>query len=115
MSQIISETVGRPASPPSAPLIGSALRWKPMDVVFADNIRHPRRLILSADPKYECAAYAVCSESDGVGYHSRHSLMTQREWLAWIERFREDLPGREIREAIEAATGPFVEQIGRAH
>ena len=109
MSQIISETVGRPASPPSAPLIGSALRWKPMDVVFADNIRHPRRLILSADPKYECAAYAVCSESDGVGYHSRHSLMTQREWLAWIERFREDLPGREIREAIEAATGPFVE------
>ena len=80
-----------------------------MNVVFADNIRCPRRLILEADPKYECAAYAVCSESDGVGYHSRQSLMTLDEWLAWIERFREDLPGREIREAIEAATGPFVE------
>ena len=80
-----------------------------MDVVFADNILHPRRLILEASEKYASCCYTTISESDGVGYHSRHSLMTLEEWLVWIERFREDLPGREIREAKEAATGSFVE------
>jgi hypothetical protein len=80
-----------------------------MDVVFGDNILHPRRLILEASETHTCCSYTTCSESDGVGYCSENSLQTLEEWLTWIERFREDLTGREIREAIEAATGPFVE------
>ena len=95
--------------PPLADAIGSALRWKPMDVVFADNIRRPRRLVLEASETHPCCSYTTCSESDGVGYHSENSMKTLAEWLTWIEKFREDLTGRDIREAIEAATGPFVE------
>jgi hypothetical protein len=89
--------------------LNTAFRWKPMDVAFGDNIRRPRRLILQVNPKYPNHCYTTCSESDGIGSHSDHSLMTLEEWLTWIERFWDDLTGRELREAKEAARAPFIE------
>lgn len=80
-----------------------------MEIAFADNLQKPRRLILEVKPEYPNFCYSTVSESDGVGSHSDYSLMTLDEWLKWIERFREDLTGRQIREAIEAAKAPFVE------
>ena len=81
-----------------------------MDVAFGDTLLRPRRLILEAKWSDERAAtYATCSESDGVGYHSDFSLRTLDEWLVWVDRFEEDLTGRQIREAKDAAKAPFVE------
>jgi hypothetical protein len=80
-----------------------------MDIAFGDNIWKPRRLILSADPKSAWHPYETVSERDGVGSHSDHSLRTLPEWLSWIEKFRDELTGKEIREAIEAAKADFVE------
>jgi hypothetical protein len=82
-------------------------RWKVMDVAFGDNIRRPRRLILEVNPEYEHHCYTTVSESDGIGSHP--DLRTLDEWLVWVEKFRDELTGREIREAIEAAQSPFVE------
>jgi hypothetical protein len=82
-------------------------RWKPMDVAFADNTRNPQRLMLEVNKQYHC--YTTISQSDGVGSHSEYSLLTLDEWLIWLERFREDLTGRELRECREAATAPFTE------
>lgn len=93
----------------SRPAHGSAFRWKVMDVAYGDNIRNPRRLILEVNPKYPNHCYTTCSESDGIGSHSDHSLRTLDEWLVWIDRFSDDLTGREIREAKEAARAPFTE------
>jgi hypothetical protein len=76
-----------------------------MDVAFGDNIRGPRRLILEVGPEY----YTTCSESGGVGSLPESSLRTQEEWLAWVERFADDLTGRELREAKEAVRAPFIE------
>jgi hypothetical protein len=84
-------------------------RWKPMDVAFGDNLLRPRRLILEVSAKYECCRYNTCSESGGVGYHSEHSLMTLEEWLTWLSRFSDELTGRQMREAREAAQAPFTE------
>lgn len=80
-----------------------------MEVAFADNIRKPRRLILEVNQKYPNFCYTTLSENGGVGSHSDHSLSTLDEWLAWIEKFRDELTGKEIREAIEAAKAPLVE------
>jgi hypothetical protein len=84
-------------------------RWKVMDVAFGDNIRGPRRLILEVHPGNEYFRYTTCSEGLGVGSHSDHSLRSLEEWLKWIERFSDDLTGRELREAKEAAQAPFTE------
>ncbi len=84
-------------------------RWKPMDVAFGDNIRNPRRLVLDVNPKYPNHCYTTCSESDGIGSHSDHSLRTKEEWLLWVDRFADDLTGRELREAKEAVRADFVE------
>jgi len=80
-----------------------------MDVAFGDNIRGPRRLILEVNPKHPNFCYSTCSETDGIGSHSDYSLRTLEEWLQWIERFSDELTGRELREAKEAARAPFVE------
>lgn len=88
---------------------GTKLRWKVMDVAWADNIRNPRCLVVEVNPKYPGHCYTTCSQSDGIGSHSDHSLRTQEEWLKWLERFSDDLTGRELREAREAALAPFVE------
>lgn len=95
--------------PGSVQPAGSAFRWKPMDVAYADNLHKPRRLVLEVNPKYPNHCYTTCSESDGIGNHSDHSLRTQEEWLSWIDRFADDLTGRELREAKEAVRAPFVE------
>lgn len=79
-----------------------------MDVAFGDTLRGPRRLILEVG-EHECCRYTTCSESGGVGYHPESSLRTLEEWLKWIDRFSDDLTGREIREAKEAAQSPFIE------
>lgn len=84
-------------------------RWKPMDVAFGDNIRKPRRLVLEVNTKYPNFCYTTCSESDGIGNHSDYSLRTLEEWLAWIDRFADELTGRELRECKEAAKAPFTE------
>lgn len=84
-------------------------RWKPMDVAFGDNLRNPRRLILEVSEKYEHSRYTTCSESGGIGSRSDYSLRTKEEWLAWVERFSDDLTGRELREAKEAVNATFVE------
>ena len=36
-------------------------------------------------------------------------MRTQDEWMKWIDRFAEDLTGRQLREAKEAAAAPFTE------
>jgi hypothetical protein len=84
-------------------------RWKQMDVAFGDTLRNPRRLILEVNTKYPDHCYTTCSESDGIGSHSDHSLRTLEEWLAWIDRFSDELTGRELREAKEAARAPLIE------
>jgi hypothetical protein len=84
-------------------------RWKPMDVAFADNLNRPRNLILEVSDKYEQFRYTTCSESGGSGCHSESSLMTLEEWLKWLERFSDDLTGRQMREAREAVMAPFTE------
>jgi len=84
-------------------------RWKPMDVAFGANLRNPRRMILEVNKKYPNHCYVTISESDGVRSHSDYSLHTLDEWLIWLERFRDDLTGRELRECREAATAPFTE------
>ena len=81
-----------------------------MDVAYGDNIRGPRRLILEVNQHHERpSSYTTCSESDGIGYFSDNALRTLEEWLMWIERFSDDLTGRELREAKEAARAPFAE------
>lgn len=97
------------AGPPLSGAPGSAFRWQPMDMAFGDNLRKPRRLILEVSEKHECCRYTTCSESDGIGYHPESSLRTQEEWLTWIDRFSDDLTGREIREAKEAVRAPFTD------
>jgi hypothetical protein len=82
-----------------------------MDVAFADNIRRPRRLILEVNPKSPSCLYTTCSE-DGFGTGHNSCLMSLDEWLRWIESFRDELTGKEIRDAIEAAKAPFVEPQG---
>ena len=86
-----------------------ALRWKPMDVAYGDNIRKPRRLVLEVNPEYPHHCYTTCSENDGIGSQSDYSLRTKEEWLAWVDRFSDDLTGKELREAKEAVCADFVE------
>lgn len=77
-----------------------------MDVAFGDTLLRPRRLILEVHGE---GRYETCSESDGIGGHSDCSLRTLEEFLTWVDRFSDDLTGRELRKVKEAATGPFVE------
>lgn len=80
-----------------------------MDVAFADNRRNPRRLVLEVNREYPNHCYTTCSESDGVGSHSDYSLRTLEEWLIWLDRFSDELTGRELRECKAAARAPFTE------
>lgn len=80
-----------------------------MDVAFGDNRRNPRRLILEVSDKYESSRYTCTSGSGGVGSQSDNSLRTLEEWLVWMDRFSDELTGRELRECKEAARAPFVE------
>lgn len=86
-----------------------ALRWKPMDVAYGDNIRKPRRLVLEVNPEYPNHCYMTCSENDGIGSQSDYSMRTKEEWLAWVDRFSDDLTGKELREAKESVRADFVE------
>lgn len=80
-----------------------------MEVAYGDNLRCPRRLVLEVNPKYPNHCYTTCSEREGIGSYSDRSLRTLNEWLVWIERFADELTGRELREAKEAAQAPFTE------
>jgi hypothetical protein len=82
-------------------------RWKRFDVVLGDNLIKPWRLIVEVNDKTR--SYTVCSESGGVGYQSDHSLRTKEEWLTWVDRFSDDLTGRELREAKEYVRAPFIQ------
>ena len=62
-----------------SPSAGSTFRWKPMDVAYGDNLRKPRRLVLELNPKYPAHCYTTCSESDGIGNYSDHSMRTREE------------------------------------
>jgi hypothetical protein len=79
-----------------------------MDVAYGDNLLRPRKLIIEVG-KHDCCKYTTCSESGGVGYHPESALRTLEEWLKWLEKFSDELTGRQLREAREAATAPFVE------
>jgi hypothetical protein len=105
MNQNVSGKVGEWVSGNGS----AAHRWKPMDVAYGDNIRNPRRLVIEVNPKYPNHCYTTCSEMDGIGSHSDYSLRTKEEWLAWVDRFADDLTGRELREAKEAVRADFVE------
>ena len=82
-----------------------------MDVVFGDNLIKPRRLILEVNPEHEASRYTIMTErgGGGVGYQSENSLRTQSEWLEWVEKFRDEMTGRELREAIVYAKAQFTE------
>lgn len=84
-------------------------RWKPMQVAYADYLHNPRCLVLEVNPKLPQFCYTTCSQSGGVGSHSDASLRTKEEWLLWVDRFADDLTGRELREAKEAVRADFVE------
>lgn len=84
-------------------------RFKPMDIAFADYLRKPRCLIMEVNRDYPDFCYTTFGETGGIGTYSDHSLRTLEEWLTWVNRFRDDLTGREIREVIEAAKAPFTE------
>ena len=108
--------IGKPEAQGSlAAPSGSASRWKPMDMAFGDNLHGPRKLILEAHPPSGTGplekwwTYTTCGESGGVGYLSETSLRTKEEWLQWVDRFSDDLTGRELREAKDAARATFVE------
>ena len=88
---------------------GSAPRWKPMDVCYGDTIRGPRRLILEVSAAHNCSRYTWCCESGDVGRASEWSMKTFEEWIEWLERFSDEITGREMREAREAARSPFTE------
>lgn len=94
---------------PFAAANGSEFRWKPMDVAYSDNLHCPVVLVLEVNPKYPQFCYSTCSLNDGIGTHSDHSLRTREEWLKWLERFSDDLTGREMREARERVLAPIVE------
>lgn len=78
-----------------------------MDVAYGENLQRPRRLILEVSEKY--GSYTTCSESCGIGYLPESAMRTKEEWLAWIERFSDELTGRELREAKEYVNAPFTE------
>ncbi len=81
-----------------------------MDVAFGDNLHRPRRLILEVDARHPRFCYTTCSECGyGIGNYGDHSLRTLEEWLVWIDRFEDDLTGRELRECKEAARAQFTE------
>lgn len=81
-----------------------------MDVAFADHLLRPRCLILEVHPGGRYVSYTTVTECGfGVGSHSDASLRTLDEWLIWIDRFADDLTGRQLREAKEAARAPFTE------
>lgn len=79
-----------------------------MDVAFGDTIRKPRRLVLEIG-EHEQFRYTTCSETDGIGSQPESSMKTLSEWLQWVDRFSDDLTGRELREAKEAALAHFTE------
>lgn len=85
------------------------IRFKPMDVVFDCNTRNPRRLVLEVNPKYYPNHCYQVAGRDWNGSCGVHDLMTRDEWLRWLEKFRDELKGREFRECMEAALGPFEE------
>ncbi len=80
-----------------------------MDIGYADNLQSPRCLVLEVDSKYPNHCYTTVSEREGVGSHSDRSLRTREEWLEWLERFSDDLTGRQMREAREHVMAPFEE------
>jgi hypothetical protein len=50
-----------------------------------------------------------CMSGDGVVcYHGDGDMLTLPEWLAWWERFKDEVTGKEHRECIEAACRDFV-------
>jgi hypothetical protein len=80
-----------------------------MDVAFGDNLRSPRRLNTGRSIPVIPRVIPTCSERTGIGSHSDYSLLTLEEWLVWIERFADELTGRELREYKEAARAAFIE------
>lgn len=81
--------------------------FKPMDVAYANRLRNPRVLVIEVNPQYKTSFYTAISESCGDGYYP--ALKTKEEWLTWVDRFSDDLTGRELREAKEAVRAEFVE------
>lgn len=83
--------------------------FKPMEVAFADRLRNPRVLVIEVKPQYKSSHYTAISTGGGDGYYPKTALRTKEEWLAWVERFSDDLTGRELREVKEAVQADFVE------
>jgi hypothetical protein len=86
-----------------------AIRFKPMDVAFDCNRRHPHRLVLEVNPEYHPNHCYHVAGRDWSGSAGVHDLMTRDEWVQWLEKFSDELTGREFRECKEAALGPFEE------
>ena len=85
------------------------IRFKPMDVVFDCNARNPHRLVLEVNEKYHPNYCYQVAGKDWHGSAGVHDLMTREEWLQWIERFSDELTGRELRECKQAVLEPLVE------
>lgn len=83
-----------------------------MDVAFGPCIHKPRRLVLEVNAKDDRFRYTCCTQGEGESYDSESSLMTLDEWMTWLDRFSDDLTGRELREAREAVREPFIEPPG---
>lgn len=86
-------------SEPSSPSAGYAL----FDVVYQDRIQTPRSLIVEIGPKY----HTVLTEGEGMGHAKPEHFMTLDEWLEWLEKFRDELTGKDFREAQEHARAPL--------
>lgn len=98
-----------------APAAGSGPRWNVMQMAFGDTLHGPRQLVLEVHPPrgpgplQKWWRYVTCSECGGIGIHIECSLRTQSEWIDWVDRFSDDLTGRELREAKQAALAEFAE------
>lgn len=78
-----------------------------MDVVFVDCLWTPRRLITEVH-LHGTYRYTAVS-ADGESCYLECYCMTRDEWLAYLERFRDELTGKEFREAREQVVADCAE------
>lgn len=79
-----------------------------MEIYYQDTLRKPRVLIVELRSENDIQRADIgLSESGGLSYRL-DNVMTREQWLEWVQKFRDDLTGRELREILEHESAPFV-------
>jgi len=71
----------------------------------------PRMLVLevcAGKNRWGDQTYCCLSGTGTVCYHDDAGMLTLPEWLAWWERFQDEVTGKEYRECIQAAHKEFL-------